>query len=603
VGVHSIRELTAADAKAVARLGRKLYPRGFREGWQSIRDDLAEADAGECNLSVGVFHERRLVGYIVAYLLETSALKHLPDVATIAEPEVIYVNDLVVRPHYRRHVRELLRRFAQACRLHFPEHAVVAHGLQKRMRRWIMRHKQVLERMAGYRLVCLKGIHESDTERALYLAQWRPIAEAEWHALAAGARGKSRLRRYEIAGRVYTLELIQDIAQWRTLEQEWDRLLEQTPEHTVFQTFTYLYVWWRHFGLSRTLYILVIRRDSEIIGVAPLQISPVSMLHRYYRELGFIGSRWEVDRPVLLFPTSPQACCEAMLRFLLEQRNDWDLCDLYEQARDSALINQLQSSLRARGYLLGMTADSLCPYLRLDGTWQRFLATKSQKFRKNLKAARKRLERAGKLAYINHRAGDMTCQLERYAALENKSWKAKRKVGCNRSNQYFSFYRDLASALGRSDKFQVRFLALADEPIAGTFGLLHNQHYYSLQIVHNPDYSNCSPGTLLEALEIEECFASGYREYDFLGGFLSNKVRWTDQGRRTVQLYAFRRTPRLWLFHFTYFVAKPWVKRRLHRWGIIPRLLRLQTWLRSRLRYSLPSKLWKDIRRRGLHGY
>lgn len=392
------------------------------------------------------------------------------------------------------------------------------------------------------------------------------------------------------------------MAAWRRLEPEWDSLLEQTPEHTIFQRFAYLQVWWRHFGLFRALYILVIRHANEITGIAPLQISPVKVLHRYYRELGFIGSRWEVDRPVFLFPTQPQTCCEVMMRFLIGQRDDWDLCDLYEQMPNSALINQLQSSVRDGGYLLGMTADSLCPYLRLDGSWRQFLATKSQKFRKNLKAARRGLERIGKLTYISHQAGDMTFQLERYALLENRSWKVGKKVGCNRSAYYFSFYRDLASILGCTDTFQVRFLMLDQEPIASTFGLLPSRHYYSLQIVHNPAYSRYSPGTLLEALELEECFDYGYREYDFLGGFLNNKVRWTNTARRTVHLYAFRHTPRLWLFHFTYFVAKPWFKWHLRRWGIVPRLLGLQAWLRSGAWYHLPSKLWMAIARRGFHG-
>jgi GNAT acetyltransferase-like protein len=38
--------------------------------------------------------------------------------------------------------------------------------------------------------------------------------------------------------------------------------------------------------------------------------------------------------------------------------------------------------------------------------------------------------------------------------------------------------------------------------------------YYSLQIVHDPAYSKYSPGTLLEALELERCFSKGYKEYE-----------------------------------------------------------------------------------------
>lgn len=598
--MHYIRALTAADAKAVVRLGRKLYPSHLRERWQTLRQELLAADAEECNLSIGLFHNKCLVGYVIGYVLKALQLKHLPEAAPIADREIIYVHDLAVAFAYRRHVQTILSRFGQLCRLYFPGHTMLAHGLQAHMQRWVVRHREVLERI-GFQLMRLQRVHEPDASRERYLAQWRAVPEAERRALAEGVCAKTLSRCYEIGGQLYSVELIQDAKRWRALEPEWDSLLEQTPEHTVFQKFVYQQIWWRYFGLSRTLYILVIRHSDCVIGIAPLQVSPIALLGRYYRELGFIGSRWEVDRPVFLFPSRPQACCEAMLRFLVEQGNDWDLCDLYEQAADSALFKQLQSGLRERGYLLGMSADSICPHLHLEGTWQQFIAAKSQKFRKNLKAARRKLEGAGNLAYVSYQGGDMMSEIGRYAALEDRSWKADKKVGCSRSTRYFGFYRDLAATFGPTKHFQVRFLTLDGEPIAGTFGLLHQRHYYSLQIVHDAAYSKYSPGTLLEALEIEECLERGYQEYDFLGGFLNNKVRWTNKARHTVELCVFRYTPGLWLLHFTYFVFKPWIKQLLRRSGVMPRILRLQSWLKSGVWNAFPKKIRLIVARRGFN--
>lgn len=97
----------------------------------------------------------------------------------------------------------------------------------------------------------------------------------------------------------------------------------------------------------------------------------------------------------------------------------------------------------------------------------------------------------------------MEQQLERYQDLENRSWKVAKKVGCNRSLQHSKFYQDLALSFGANNQFHFRFLTLDDNPIAGIFGLLHEGVYYSLQIVHDPAYSKYSPGTLLEALELE----------------------------------------------------------------------------------------------------
>lgn len=204
-----LRELTPEDAKAVARLGSKLYPRGFREDWQSIRHDLEQADAEACNLSLGVFDGRRLVGYLLAYALQTTDLKELPYVEYIRDAEVIYVNDLAVERPYRHRVHELLDRFGGLCRRHFPQHVVVAHGLNMRMYHWINRHEKTFARK-GYRLTNLQRNPLSGKGQDLYLAQWRPVPESEPGAFEVTGHGATISRVYAIAGHSCTVELIRD---------------------------------------------------------------------------------------------------------------------------------------------------------------------------------------------------------------------------------------------------------------------------------------------------------------------------------------------------------------------------------------------------------
>jgi CelD/BcsL family acetyltransferase involved in cellulose biosynthesis len=84
--------------------------------------------------------------------------------------------------------------------------------------------------------------------------------------------------------------------------------------------------------------------------------------------------------------------------------------------------------------------------------------------------------------------------------------------------------------------------------------------FYSLQIAHDAEFSRSSPGTYLEALEMEQCFGGGLREYEFLGGFLNNKSRWTSTFRFTTQLHVFRRTPFFRALHAVVFGLKPRIK-------------------------------------------
>ena len=251
----------------------------------------------------------------------------------------------------------------------------------------------------------------------------------------------------------------------------------------------------------------------------------------------------------------------ALVGLLAHRADRWDICDLHEQITDSPNLQCLEDAFRSAGYMIGRTQDSNCPYLVFEGTWQQFLSGKSQTFRKNLKTAARRLKEGGELQYQTwNTEPEVSAQLEIYREIEARSWKAGEGVGISRNTDYYGFYRDLAQLFGKKGLFSIRMLSVDGKAIAGTFGLEYDGVYYSLQIVHDREFSRCSPGTYLEALEMEECFKRGYREYEFLGGFLNNKSRWTQSSRQTTQLHVYQPKPRLVALYVLLFRIKPLVK-------------------------------------------
>jgi len=150
---------------------------------------------------------------------------------------------------------------------------------------------------------------------------------------------------------------------------------------------------------------------------------------------------------------------------------------------------------------------------------------------------------------------------EEYELLESRSWKGKVSgVGVSQSVEHLRFYRGLIRAFGNSGQFVFRSLRLDGRMVAATFGLVHRLKYYSLHIANDAEYAKYSPGTLLESLELEECFGAGLEEYDFLGGFLKNKLRWATRMRDTVEVHLYQRQPHLIASYLFYFVIKPPLK-------------------------------------------
>jgi CelD/BcsL family acetyltransferase involved in cellulose biosynthesis len=546
-----VRELQPGDAPAIAAIETARHG-ALADGAERHRQYMAEAIAESVNLSFGLFDGGKLVGYLLCYGFSPTSFPG-------ETGEALYIEDIAMLPRYRRHVAQVIRRFGAEARAHFPGSTVEAHSVESVFRLW--RDHPAFFADGGYAITRHLDTGEQINGEARFLIRWQPLPE--WTAPAPTPEEMlARLPGHPIRvdGREFVAKVVEDLREWQALEPVWDRLLARLPERTVFQSYDYQRLWWRHFGGDNELFIVVLLRDGEIAGIAPLQVQPVRLYGRYFRLLGFIGSRWEVDRPKLFFGDDA-TLTRALVRFLASRTEKWDLCSLHEQPTDSAGLDALTEAFAAEGCLLATTRDSDCAYLAIEGTWQQFLAGKSQTFRKNLKAAGRRLRAAGEVEYrVYDSLPEVLEQLELYRDIEARSWKSDEGVGVGRDEDYFDFYREMAQVFGRRGGFVIRMLRVGDKLVAGTFGLLHDGIFYSLQIAHDRDFSRASPGTYLEGLEMEQCFAQGLREYEFLGGFLNNKSRWTSTFRYTTQVHVYRRTPFFLALHTLLFRIKPRVK-------------------------------------------
>ena len=547
-----VRELQPDDAAAIAAIESR-YHQVLADGEEGHHRYLTQAIAAGVNLSFGLFDDDRLVGYVLCYGFG-------PTIFPGETGEALYVEDIAVLPRYRRQVVRLIRRLFGDARRHFPGSALEAHSVESVFRIW--RDHPAIFADTGYAITRHADSGEMLKGEIRYLVRWQPIPDWEppvptVEELIARPRGHA----VEVDGVRYEARVVRDEREWEALAPLWDRFLHAVPDHTVFQTYDYQRLWWRHFGGDAELFIVVLSRDGEVRGIAPLQVETVKEDGRWLRRLRFIGSRWEVDRPRLLFPAEEASLTRALVGFLAARASAWDFCDLHEQPTGSDGLAALEAAFRSAGYLVGRSRDSDCAYLALHGTWAGFLADKSQTFRKNLKAAGRRLRTAGEVEYrVYDTLPEVVEQLEVYRAIEARSWKSGEGVGISRDGDYFEFYREMAERFAKRRQFVIRILSVGGRPVAGTFGLSHDGVFYSLQIAHDAEFSRSSPGTYLEALEMEQCFGGGFREYEFLGGFLNNKSRWTSTFRFTTQLHVFRRTPFFLALHAVVFGLKPRIK-------------------------------------------
>jgi len=559
-----VQEIGPKDAWAVANLERKLLAGKQRNGFLKISKDLMRAEKTGSNISMGMFVQKRLVGYILAYAIGTDC-----DGSSEQDAKILLVNDWAILPQYRHHTYLAREAFFSEMRRLYPHRPLEAFGSRFYLYKW-MRNRCVFERL-GYRLSEYEKCDED-----LYCVRWELAARGGKSRKVAPKAGQI-LKEYHIGGRIITVQQVSSIDDWTELESDWNRLVRITEDSSVFHTFEFQRVWWDSFGLSRRLFILAVRYEGEIIGVAPLQLSLVNILGRYFNRMEFIGDRWEMNRPKFLFPREHiEECLIATVKYL-EESDEWDCFEAYEQNPNSPSTMSLEKAFGRGGYFFAKIKDYVCPYMSFDTNWEAFLASKSQRFRKNLKAARRKLSTFGRLKLSCHEqwpeVGD---KLEVYKQIEDRSNKKEKQIGIARDKRSFLFFHDLARVFGKLNQFRLYLLKVDENPVAGTFGLEYDDKYYSLQIAHDKAFNRCSPGTLLESMEMEQCFRRGYKEYDFLGGYLNNKLRWTSRTRDTVGIYIFRKTIWLGIYYLAFFVIKIKAKDLLRKWGLMDSMIKLQ---------------------------
>jgi CelD/BcsL family acetyltransferase involved in cellulose biosynthesis len=76
--------------------------------------------------------------------------------------------------------------------------------------------------------------------------------------------------------------------------------------------------------------------------------------------------------------------------------------------------------------------------------------------------------------------------------------------------------------------------------VASVYGVVHGDKFNYYQSGYEPLWSSKSPGLVLLARTVQDAFADGLREFDFLRGNESYKSDWARAERWTIQLRLWR---------------------------------------------------------------
>jgi CelD/BcsL family acetyltransferase involved in cellulose biosynthesis len=209
------------------------------------------------------------------------------------------------------------------------------------------------------------------------------------------------------------------------------------------------------------------------------------------------------------------------------------------------IANQLRSFLPVSGYEHRIRREQPSYYLDLPATYDRFLASRSAKFRNYLRRKTRQLEAMGRLEV--RRAGREVDVAQAYRDLlevEERSWKHAHGTAITRVPRQREFYRRLCDGAAQCGRLHLSVLYLDWRPIAYDLGVTSADRYSYLKTSFDETLRAVSPATVLRARLVESLILGGFRTLDFPAEPYEWEEHWSSGVRWHSSVLVFNRTLR-----------------------------------------------------------
>ncbi|MEM6981145.1 MAG: GNAT family N-acetyltransferase [Planctomycetota bacterium] len=198
-----------------------------------------------------------------------------------------------------------------------------------------------------------------------------------------------------------------------------------------------------------------------------------------------------------------------------------------------------------RGNLIRFRSKMNVWFKPAANTWEDFLATHSKRTRSKLRQLLRLVDNDVALEpVLLTQPADVIKQLPSFIDLHQRRWNAVGQPGSFASSAMRDFINTLTTQLAPSGQIRIAGLQHGQQLIAGELhliGLDSRRYVYSMGV--DPAFRGQSPGTILNAITMRECIASGCAGVDFLRGDEEYKSRLRAAPVPLLEIDVFAATP------------------------------------------------------------
>lgn len=337
---------------------------------------------------------------------------------------------------------------------------------------------------------------------------------------------------------------VRSTEEFKRLKEEWNDLLKNAKSPTAFQTWEWLFTWWKYFGHGKDLLILLaFDKDGGLKGIAPFYVVEKRYLFKKSKVVEFIGYGSGKNSEYLDIMAGKERCEEVMRSFLLhlEEKIDWDvlhLTNLPEEGNTAGIVSSIADDYKRPVY---PEENLSCPYIRLTEDTEnmdQYLKTIKPKQRSRLRHEKNQLFRNYDVEVIRWGAQENLSEGVELSFKLHETRFGDRSVYNNKANR--SFIADVSAALLESDILKLYFMKINGEYASVMYCLDFNNKIVFYQTGYDTKWLHTNAQKILIYSVIEESIASRRKEFDFGRGTEQYKLEWTKTLRRTQDLTLFR---------------------------------------------------------------
>ncbi|GIS93845.1 MAG: glycosyl transferase [Dehalococcoidia bacterium] len=315
------------------------------------------------------------------------------------------------------------------------------------------------------------------------------------------------------------------IVSFQEIEKEWESVLRDSPENTLFLTSQWQKVWWDTFGDGHTMCGFTYPESNEISAIASLAKSGDTV--------SFIGSEDTFDyNDFLIRPGHEVGFYQTLLDCMEEQK--FGMLRLVSLRETSPTLQILPDLARKHGYTVEVKEEDVTSGIGLPSTWDEYLSLLNKKDRHELRRKIRRMDSQTDWKWyslsepteVNERLGEFIKLMRQSRADKDEFMTPERE----------RFFYNITQRMSELGLLQLYFLHMDGVTVAtslcfdyGGSRLLYNSGY-------DPEYAYYSVGLLLNAMCLKDAIEQGLTYFDFLRGPEPYKAHLGGQQRNLYQM-------------------------------------------------------------------